>query len=263
MSKKKIKTITTISKISGAAIGASIGTLTAGPLGGLAGGAIGEVTSTLLTDTFTDFLEKQLSKKEISRTKTVFTYAEEKFKRNIDEGKPIRNDINPQLLEETLEETLLMAKVTTDERKLIYLGNLYANILFEPKLQNDEIYYLLKVANNLLFKDLCFIALFGQKELYPLREGNYREYTGIKLKREFLLTLEEVKQLEDNLLVDCEGVAVIGITDLKPSKIKLTSTGSLLYSLMELGNIERTELEAIQKILNYSKTDAQDNPPSF
>jgi len=257
MSKKKTKTITTISQISGAAIGSSIGTLTAGPLGGLAGGVIGEVISTLLTDTFTDFLEKKLSKKEISRTKTVFTYAEEKFKRNIDEGKSIRKDIGSKFLEETLEETLLMAKITTDERKLIYLGNLYANILFEPKLQSDEIYYLLKVAKNLLFKELCFIALFAQRELYPLREGNYRDYTGFPLKREFLLTLEEVKQLEDKHLVDCEGVAVIGITDLKPSQIKLTSTGNILYRLMELDKIDRTELEVIQKILNYSKTDAQ------
>lgn len=251
MEKKKLIATSVKTVISGG--GAVLGTILAGPLGTVAGGAVGAATSTILSDTIDDVLSRQLSIREQKRIKTIYDYAKEKIQENIRNGKQIRSDLQP----EELEDTLLIARSTTDNRKVPLLGNLYANTLCDASLSHEQISYLIKIADKLQYSELRLLSLFFQKQTYPLKDSDYKEYVDISLRRDFLLVLEQIYTLINQNILECEGVAILGITDINPHKTIPTVTGKLLSHFMELKNISTDELKHTQEIINYSINQAK------
>lgn len=250
---KKDKLIKTGAKTVIAGGTTALGTVLGGPLGAVAGGVIGAGMCTVLSDGIDDFLDRQLSKQEQKRVKSVYELTKAKIQENIEIGKTLRSDVKP----EQLEETFLIAKSTTDERKLILMANLYANTLFDESISNEHISYLIKTANQLQYQELCQLSLFARKNNYPLKDSNYHDYQGITLKRDFLLILHQVYSLMNQDLLECEGIAILGITDFNPHKTRLTITGKLLFHYMELNTISDTEIKNLQTIINYSILEAK------
>lgn len=158
--------IDTGSEITGGVGGAVIGSIAAGPIGAV----IGAITGPLITKTFKvigkDVKDRFLSKREGVRIGATFTYALAKLKNEIDSGVSIRQDdfFIPKdgeraKAEELLEGVLLAAQREYEERKVNFLGNLYANICLKENISSEHASQLIKTATNLSFRQFCMLQL--------------------------------------------------------------------------------------------------------
>ena len=137
MDKESDILLETGASIAGATVGSGIGVVIAGPAGAVGGAAIGAVVQNVIQWIGKEIKERQLSKREEQKIGTVYELAKEKISKNIEEGKAIRNDgffssngDDRPSSEEITEEIMFAAQRESEEKKLPYLANLYANIFF-------------------------------------------------------------------------------------------------------------------------------------
>lgn len=141
MAEIKEKAIDTVAElggsVAGAAVGAAIGTAVAGPLGAVGGALAGTVLEKGFQLVGTEIKKRMLSPREERRIGAVYAYANQKINRNLVAGRMIRTDSFFEVIgearptnEEILEGVLLAAQKEYEEKKLKYLGNLYANLPF-------------------------------------------------------------------------------------------------------------------------------------
>jgi hypothetical protein len=161
--------IETGSEMTGGVGGAIVGTLLAGPMGVVIGGIAGP----LITKTFkiigTEIKERVFGKKEEVRVGAAFTFALGKLNEKINEGENLRDDDffkaknneRPNS-EEILEGVILGAQREYEERKVKFLGNLYANICLNNKVSREHASQLIKTATNISFRQFCMLQLLRE-----------------------------------------------------------------------------------------------------
>ena len=124
----KVKDIT--EEATGAVVSAGIGMAVGGPVGAVIGASVG----TVIKEVYEDLLSRFLSKKERERVVLVTDIIKEKLDENIKAGKAIRDDDffttskGRSSAEEIYEGVLIASQKEYEEKKLILLGRLYANI---------------------------------------------------------------------------------------------------------------------------------------
>lgn len=228
----------------GAAAGAAIGTAVAGPLGAVGGALAGTVLEKGFQWVGTEIKKRMLSPREEQRVGAVYTYANQKINRNLVAGRLIRTDSFFEVVgeerptnEEILEGVLLTAQKEYEEKKLKYLGNLYANLPFNETVDSRMANMLIKIASELTYRQyvILYVVNMFQNPAYDavVKKEPYESLSGFKT----MTIATEVFDLYRRTLVH-SSEALLDAAAINPSKLTLVGYGSLMFELMELNEIK-------------------------
>ncbi|WP_025523808.1 hypothetical protein [Vibrio parahaemolyticus] len=235
-------------ELTGSAIGAAIAFYAGGPLSAAAFGVVGTVVS----QTLTEVANRTLSNREEVRVGATAQQAITIIELSKSMGKKIRNDdffsgdVRSDA-EEVFEGCLLASKNTHEEKKSIYLGNLFANICFRDDIDKHQSNRLIHIAEQLSYSQLCLINIFMNKQEYNLRQGNFRN---IKTTFKQVVLLQEIYAMEQSGIMIIKDQHTPGITDVVPSRALVQGVGVALYDLMLLSSISKDECMDIAKHLS-------------
>lgn len=136
---------------------------------------VGTTFQTIISDIGSDIISRSLSIKEQSRIGKAFYFALKKINDNATNSKPFRDDDFSKYSSESLSEAsefleavLIDAQKEYQEKKIKFLGNLYANSLFKKEFDKHWLFYFLKLSESLSFRQLCYIAVLKDKPMYGL-----------------------------------------------------------------------------------------------
>lgn len=242
--------------IAGGVAGAAVRILFPDPL---SGAAVGAVVSETTKRTISEFASRLLSSREEARIGAAISYATLKIQQKLEAGDIPRSDgffekdaTGRSDADEVLEGVLLKAKNENQEKKLKFLGNLYANIAFSPDISSAMAAFLLKTAESLTYRQFCFLSLVGQ-------EGSF-DANHLRLWRHSIADLEALKREEMSL--HSTDLGTIGlIKPISDFEDVLSPMGKIFYDLLGLQEIPKEDLDALKQLLDKS-IDAAPKPRS-
>ncbi len=146
--------------IAGNVAGSAVRILFPDPIYGIAAGAIvSETTKRVLGE----FAGRVLSSREEIRVGATISFAAVKIQNRLDAGETPRADgffdedeTGRSNADEIFEGVLLKAKNESQEKKIKYLGNLFANVAFRSDISTTEANFFLKTAEELSYRQFCF-----------------------------------------------------------------------------------------------------------
>ncbi|MCK4351797.1 hypothetical protein KAW65_00125 [candidate division WOR-3 bacterium] len=246
--------VTVGSDIAGGVAGASVGFFTAGPGGAVLGGISGPLLAHTFRRLAKEIKHRFLGKREEVRIGATIAFAAEKIQENIANGQQVRQDdfFREQLnerasAEEILEGVLLAAQREHQEKKLQFYGNLVANISFHPEIDRAQANLLIRLGEDISYRQMCLLALFAHKGKFGLRQEDYRGTGNIDATIGVLL--QEIYNLYSRGMVNCSGEALLGLKDVRPAKMNVQGAGATLYNLMELWKVSAQELNRLTTLL--------------
>jgi len=263
MMKKKVKSLISAgSELAGPTAGGAIGFLIGGPGGAALGGLFG----ILISKGLSDVTDRVLSHREKVRVGAAATFALTKIRARLDSGDELRNDgffsekgKGRADAEEIFEGVLLKAKNEHEERKTKILGNIFANTAFFPGFSVGEANHLLRIAENLTYKQICILSLIKRKNKIQgikLREASYSDYWQEPDKRialaETVSTIQEAYEIYGLGLILCKDKTDKGgfwsmteWTDIAPNGLELTPMGERYYQVMGLDDIPEEDIREV------------------
>lgn len=259
---EKVKDIVeTGTDIAGATTGTAVGFLIGGPLGAIAGAAAGPAAARTLRGLAVEFRERVLGHREEVRVGATISFASAKIKEKLEDGEQPRQDDfftdaedNRATAKEVFEGVVLAAQREAEEKKVRLYGNLLANLAFEPDVDRSQANFLLRLGEDLSYRQLCLLSLFAQNTLLPggnnrlnLRTGDYRD--GGVSSTELLVLLQEIYDLYQRGIVTNGGDAMISVADANPSQLSPVGAAAQLYNLMELWTVSTDDLNPLIRLL--------------
>jgi hypothetical protein len=261
--KKIQKTIDGVStEAANAAISSSVGLCVGVPLGPIVGGAAGAISSKLFREIISrvngDFKTRFLSEWERERINKTAEAVIARIQLNFSQGFQFRNDefFSEESLPdrstayEIFEGTYIAAKNEHEEKKLKYYGNLIANIAFRPEIDRYHANYLLRIVERLSYRQICILALFNRKSSYHISSN--RELEKILNQNEKVIFREIAEMKILNLLTSTNeylmGSSIGG--NITPATTELSETGKIMNRLMNLDEIEKSEVDRLAGILS-------------
>jgi hypothetical protein len=243
------------SDITGATIGAFAGATLGGPPGAVTGAAAGAAISNVLRNIGSDISERMLSPREEVRIGAALRFAFDKVQENFRNGAKLRDDdffydkpYDRAAYKEIVEGVLLAAQREYEEKKTRLYGNLFANIAFSAGISGAHASLLIKLSQSLSYRQLCLLSIFGQRDRFILRQGNYRETP--TFFPEIISLLQEIFDLSTRgLITRLSGSVVLGHTDIVPANMKPEGEGETLFKLMVLKEIDEQDLKDIAQML--------------
>ena len=147
--------------------------------GVIAGGTLGPLVGNTLKSVGQDIKNRFLSKRETQRISSAYIYILEKFYEHSDNGKQVRTDnfFNETEEEnnqsyEILEGVLLAAQKSYEERKVKYISYFCANLIFENKWDRHFANLLLRLAEELSYRQFCLLSIYFEKDRFGLKDTN-------------------------------------------------------------------------------------------
>ncbi len=261
------------SEIAGAAVGGALGFLAAGPAGAAVSGVAGVLLAAGVR-TVADFAFRQLSHREEIRVGGTAAFAINDIRERLERGDQPRGrdffeprDGERSSASELFEGVLQKAKNEHEEKKVRLLGNFFSNVLFSEEISLAEANQLLRLAEDLTYRQLCLLALVcRQTELkkLPLRTSDYRGDRSVPLPVQSVL--QEIFPLHGRGLAGCVNEtrttfdALLGWTDINPSGLIPTPFGVHVFVVLGLGHIPHADLEAsIAPLLATQRTEGPPN----
>ena len=251
------KTTEYVGTVIGAIANASIENAVAGPIGV----GIGASAEVLITKFFTilsnEISQRNLSHWESQKIKKVYDASLIKIQENCRNGKQLRDDNffseeedNRSSAEEIFEGILLSSQHENEEKKLKYLSNMYANIVFDCKIDRYMANHLIKVASDLTYRQLLIILVLMRYQSGFLTEPARRntEYGTINGYRNISLASEIFDLYRKNILFSCTSIS--DAAGINPSLLKVKGIGELMYKLMDMNEVSYDE-EVYSHILDF------------
>ena len=237
-------------EIAGGAIGGALGFLAAGPAGAAALGAGGAGAAMAFKRIGLEVSERLLGPRERVRLGGVLALAAARIHQRVEGGEMVRQDGFFERSddgrtdgEEVVENLLMKAQREPEERKLPYMSKLLANIAFDVSIGSELAHQLIKVAEQLTYRQLCLLKVGAVRNQLALRAGDYR---GQKtFPKELYQILYECHDLYQRGLVNFGGDVAFGPTDIKPGAMTLQGLGADLFNVMGLGEIPEADLVPI------------------
>ena len=235
---------------------------------GVPGGAVlGSVVGPLITGLWQDFLQRQLSNREKERVDSVLSVAINEIGRRKAAGENLRTDgffdekeTGRSDAEEILEAVLLKAQREPEEKKIRHLGLLYSSFPFDSDISVPYANQLIKVAEQLTYRQLCILKLCDVKDKYNLRDKDYRDQNVDK--KDLYQVLYECAELDNKQYINSRGKAdlhgrefadfgatIDGLTRAIPSCMSLQGLGKDLFNLMKLSLIPCRDITPISEQL--------------
>ncbi len=241
--------------LTGAALTFVAGPLIGGPLGALAGRAFRRVGLELH--------ERLLGPRQRERAGAAFAWAAEEIHARLETGETLREDgffgdetsVRPPS-DEVLEGALVVAAESYEERKVPYLGRLYASLAFRSEIDPAEAHVFIRLAGRLSYRQLTILAFFDERaetidlsELDAEREerGFPSLPAGIRPELEELgdLGLLGVVQERGGPVKPSEAYVPANIDRLHLGNFVLLPLGRELHGLMGLVEISEEDKEGI------------------
>ena len=239
----------TVGGATGSAIGLGLGAI-AVPGGEAIGAVVGSAAGNLLTGLGQEIWDRHLSHREKQRLGTVLGVMVTEIHRRLEHGETLRADGffekkqgDRSDAEEVAESVLLKVQREPEEKKIPYMGCLFASTAFNLEISVQMAHQLTKIAEQLTYRQLCILRLSVVKATYSLRDRNYREQG--KFSKDLYQVLYECKELKIREYIAIEGAGLSGVTDVKPSGLSLQGIGADLYNLMKLSEIPDQDIEPI------------------
>ncbi len=226
-----------------ATTGAAVGAVVAGPAGAVVGAATGSLVQGALQFIGQEIKNRQLSKREEKKIGTLYDFAKQKVSSNIESGREIRKDdfFSPQesfraASEEITEEVFLAAQRESEEKKLPFLANLYANVLFDETIDKGMAFQLFRMAEELTYRQLVIISVIAFAQIASkdigipiLRKEPFKTIEGFKK----ISLATDIFDLYRKSIIQSSSACFdpAGIT---PADLSVGGCGAMLLKLMEL-----------------------------
>jgi hypothetical protein len=257
----------------GSAAGEAISFFASCPLEA-AGAVAAGVTVARLLAVVSDFAFRQLSRREKVRVGAGIAFAAKKISKYLQEGRAPRNDgfFDPDTTgrsqsDEILEGVLLKCKNEPEEKKLHFIGNIYANVAFAPGLSIGEANHILRSAEEVTYRQMCVLSLLLQKDYIhslpdlALRQGFSfitREFPQHPREHELVSLFQEVFELYNRGLVLFRGkngqrLTLARWTDVQPDRLQISKVGARQASVMGLEEMPRDDLDSVLSLLSESQ----------
>ena len=159
-----------------------------------------------------------------------------------EEGEAGRSDA-----EEVWESLLSKCQREAAERKLPYMGHLFAGVAFHDTIGLDTAHQLISTAEQLSYRQLCILNLCVHKDQYNLRSENYkREIAENGLFDQLILeVLYECFDLYQRALINNGGSAALSLIQITPNAMSVQGLAAYIYNLMRLSLIPHADIELI------------------
>ncbi len=243
------------SGIVGAGSGTAVGLLIGGPSGAITGSTVG----VLLTKGVEEFCNRVLSHREAVRVSAVAAMAINNIHERLQSGVKVRDDGfldddngGRSSAEELFEGVLLKGKNEHREKKLKLYSNVFANAFFYEGISLEEIYFVLKLAEELTYDSFCVLSLFCRPELF--NRHNIPERINLSDcgdPKRFLL-FEILHLMNQNLLEigpiespNSRWAMNLGVENVVPRGLRLTSFMNRHYKILGLEEIPEKDIEPI------------------
>ena len=160
--------IETGAPIVGASAGAAISVLSGIPMLSVGAAALG--SSGVYRRVGNEIANRLLGPREQARVGGVLALSVEVLKSKLDQGHTLRDDgfFDSRTLdsrsdaEDVMEGVLRKAQAEYEERKLEYFARFWANACIVKEFQAGDLHYLMKLAEQLTFRQLTIISLLGR-----------------------------------------------------------------------------------------------------
>lgn len=239
-----------IGSVAGGVAGAAVGQASDPATGAAVGAMLGRV----LQSTGGMLVRRHLEERQEFRVGDALQVAGQRIQERLGAGATPREDWFDEVpggrsdAKELLEGVLLRAAETYQERKIPYLGNLYAGLAFAPEIAPDYGHLLLTVASRLTYRQLVLMASVANgPEKADLAAGLQEERDAARFLfgDELALELNELGGFgivgeEKGGQVRPPSQVFIGSRDFRAVEIgaaALTPHGQTLHRLMELNEI--------------------------
>lgn len=241
----------------GATTGAAVALVTGEPM--LAIGAAGVKASGIYKAVGAEIADRLLAPREEGRIGGVLALSAQYLGSALAHGKMLRDDgffDTPEDgrpdAEEVLEGVLRKAQSEYEERKLPYLARLWSNACLDKNLDSAELNYLSKLSEQLTYRQLVIIAIVGAmakadgQNVFNLRKEHYED-VDLNVFSATAIILSEVIMLHN---LNCiQIVAPLGVVQVTPSKMRIGTHGGMLYNVMELHRIPRSDFQEVIDLL--------------
>jgi hypothetical protein len=168
-------------ELAGASIGAAVG-LIGGPPVVVGGAALGAVASRVLRQLGSEIHQRLLGPRQRVRVGAAFAVAAETIAMRLEAGEAPRADgffeassDGRPAAEEVLEGVLQAAGDAYEERKVPFLGKLYAAVAFDGSVGRPQANFFIAVAQRLTFRQLALMAVIWERDVAPLAAEAARE----------------------------------------------------------------------------------------
>jgi hypothetical protein len=239
--------------ITGNLAGSILGFLVAGPIGAFAGAAASPVLKHTLVGVASDVITRSISQREKARIGGALAFAAAKIREKLDSGQEVRDDgffdsdgIQRPPAEEVAEGVILAAQRDHEEKKLKYYGNLLGNLAFTPGIDRAYSNFLIAVAEQLTYRQLCLLRLIQDIDGKGLREHDFRD--GV-IPPTTVPVLYEIYDLYSRGLINGRGKALLGLTNIAPTRLRLQGAGAVLFNLMELFTLDVQDVNSLIPLL--------------
>ncbi|NAT75993.1 hypothetical protein HKX68_03120 [Dickeya dadantii] len=258
--------ISTGAEIAGAAVGGAIGFFAAGPAGAAGAGSLGVIVAKAGAKLLGDVADRAMSAREKVRVGATAAVAFNKIEKASQSGNEPRKDgfFNSEEgkrsnAEEILEGTLRRAREEYEEKKILLLGNFYANMVYSPGVSTEEANYYLRLFDSLTYRQLCIMSLIMMKPQYSdfqnLRKHDYRTKNA-NMQASTVALLQEIYALYNLGLVCVRSaggngyVSLLAWHDIIPFGLEFTGLGERFYKLfMGGGSISLPDISTIAESL--------------
>lgn len=239
---------------------------------------VGPIIAIPTRSILSDFASRQLSKREEFRVGNTAFYCINKIKDKISSGEKLRDDdyffANNEnyrsSAEEIFEGVLIKCKNEHEEKKGKYIANIFVNTAFSNSFSLEEVNHLIKITDNLTYRQLCLLSLFeihfnqilnirfnhkdnfNPREISVLQEINELMQSG--LLSELAFPQEEIPSITKELIMNASSEGNFSIVtawyEIIPGRMVLTELGKNFYSILglhEISDIEISELAILLK----------------
>ena len=148
---------------------------------------------------------------------------------------------------EVAESVLLKAQREPEEKKIPYMGYLLSSIPFDPQISVQMAHQLVKIAEQLTYRQLCILRLSEVKDEYSLRDSDYSNHE--PPGRGLYQVLYECAELYNKEYINFRGHMDYGIANVIPDRMTLQGIGADLYTLMKLSKIPDADITPIAEQL--------------
>jgi len=255
--------------IAGSAAGGVVGFLMAGPAGAAMGGAAGPLLSRTFKTIGEEIDRRVIGPREEVRIGAAYTFAIQKLQENLSSGNSQKREdaffeesrAGRAAAEEILEGIVLTAQREYEERKVAFLGYLYANICTNASVTREHANQLIKTASNLSFRQFCLLAALkvrrDREESFTFRLSFALDNASIQKQD----VIAELRDLHQRGLVTLKLETIdSGIDDhtspIDKQGINISSSGLEFYDLLSL---DRLALDDLAPILQFMSTEDRDS----
>ena len=239
-------------EIGGSVSGALLGLAVAGPVGVIGGAALGPLIAEVFHKVGIEISEKYLGIRETIRVGATYSLAINKIEKEIKDGKTPRSDDfykskngDRSNAETILEGTLLKARNEYEEKKIKYYSNFLANLNLNESISFEKGNTLLKIIEQLSYRQLVVLAYFETIESLNLNNWmiSFTRKEELGINQDFY---SELMDLYNRQLLQQAGNGI----SMSITALKISPFGTTMYWLLNLNEINIDESNSIQETIN-------------